>query len=142
MKLILALFAISCITLLGKEPEGKLIVNMAGFAHDRGVVRVHLHNNPEYFPTKSRKAFMRDTTFVRGTNAKVVFESVPYGDYALSVHHDEDGNRRMNTNFLGIPNEDYGVSNNVKSTFGPPDFEEAKFAINKKITEINIEIQK
>jgi len=42
----------------------------------------------------------------------------------------------MNRNFLGLPTEGCGKSQNLKVIFKLPSFEEAKIKINKKITEI------
>jgi uncharacterized protein (DUF2141 family) len=38
----------------------------------------------------------------------------------------------MDTNFLGIPKEDYGCSNNARGFMGPPKWKDAKFQINNK----------
>ena len=36
----------------------------------------------------------------------------------------------MDTNFLGMPKEGYGVSNNARNRFGPPSFKDAKFTVD------------
>jgi len=41
------------------------------------------------------------------------------GKYAVSVFHDENSNGKLDTNFLGIPREGVGASNNAKGHFGP-----------------------
>ena len=48
-----------------------------------------------------------------------------------SVFHDEDNNKQLNTNFVGMPKEGIGVSRNAKGHFGPPKYEDAKFELNK-----------
>jgi uncharacterized protein (DUF2141 family) len=50
---------------------------------------------------------------------------LPPGRYALSVFHDRNGNRRLDTNFLGIPKEQSGASNDAPARFGPPQFGDA-----------------
>ncbi len=64
------------------------------------------------------------------------FHSLAFGAYAVIAIHDLNENRELDTNFLGIPSEPYGFSNNPSTRFGPPDFEEAAFQLesNKKIT--------
>jgi uncharacterized protein (DUF2141 family) len=44
----------------------------------------------------------------------------------------------LDSNFLGIPTEDYGFSNNARGTFGPADYDDAKFLFEQ--TEMTIEI--
>jgi Uncharacterized protein conserved in bacteria (DUF2141) len=39
---------------------------------------------------------------------------------------------------LGIPLEPYGFSNNVRITFGPPKWEEAKFTVKGSTAEVSI----
>lgn len=48
------------------------------------------------------------------------------GKYAVVVMHDEDGDKKMKTSFLGIPSEGFGFSNNPKIFFGAPAFKKAE----------------
>ncbi len=57
----------------------------------------------------------------------VVFESLPPGEYAISVFHDENKNGKMDSNFFGIPKEGVGASNDAKGQLGPPHDKDAKF---------------
>ena len=34
------------------------------------------------------------------------------GNYAVSIHHDEDADGKLKTNFIGMPKEGVGISNN------------------------------
>lgn len=45
----------------------------------------------------------------------------------------------MDSNFLGIPKEDYGCSNNATGFMGPPKYNDAKFTLSENKT-VNIEI--
>ena len=49
--------------------------------------------------------------------------------------------RELDSNFLGIPTEDYGYSNNASSWFGPPSWEKAKFIFNKEELTIEISVE-
>jgi len=55
--------------------------------------------------------------------------SLPPGDYAFHIYHDLDMNGEMKTNFIGIPKEPTGVSNNAKGKFGPPKFKDAMITV-------------
>ena len=46
--------------------------------------------------------------------------SLPEGNYAIAAFHDENGNKKLDRNFAGLPKEKYGFSNNVRGTFSPP----------------------
>ena len=69
-----------------------------------------------------------------------VFDSVSAGEYAVIVIHDLNKNKTLDTNFLRIPSEPYGFSNNPSTTFGPPDFEGAAFQISGD-TKIKVELK-
>jgi len=56
------------------------------------------------------------------------FRGIPEGTYGLSAFHDKNGNGELDTNFLGMPTEDYCASNDARGFMGPPSFEDAKFA--------------
>ncbi len=50
----------------------------------------------------------------------VTFENIPAGVYAVSIFHDENDNGKMDSNFKGIPKEDYKSSNEAFDFMGPP----------------------
>ncbi len=54
--------------------------------------------------------------------------------YAVAVHHDANANGTMDSNFLGMPKEGYGVSNDVRSRFRPPRFSEASVRVTRDTT--------
>ena len=56
---------------------------------------------------------------------------IPPGTYAVKIHIDENENGELDTNFLGIPKEQYGISNNILLL----NFKRASFVIDdyKKI---------
>jgi acyl-CoA reductase-like NAD-dependent aldehyde dehydrogenase/uncharacterized protein (DUF2141 family) len=49
------------------------------------------------------------------------------GRYAVAVYLDVNGNHKLDQNFLGIPKEPVGASNNPKGHMGPPHFDECAF---------------
>ncbi len=59
----------------------------------------------------------------------ITFTDIPNGTYTISVFHDENEDGEINTNFLCIPKESYGASNNAPSNFGPPKWKDAKFEV-------------
>jgi uncharacterized protein (DUF2141 family) len=64
---------------------------------------------------------------IRNRRAVCVFRNVRPGVYAISAFHDENRNKELDTNFLGIPTEGWCTSRNAKGFLGPPKFDDAKF---------------
>jgi len=56
--------------------------------------------------------------------------------YLFKYFHDENNNKKLDTNFIGIPKEGYGFSNNAKGNFGPPDYKNTVFEVNNDTTVI------
>jgi uncharacterized protein (DUF2141 family) len=104
-----------------------VIINVSNLNNNNGKVFVALYNSESSFLNKETK---RDYSLIKNNGCTVIFKDVPNGIYAVSMFHDENDNNKMDTNFLGIPKEDYGCSNNAKGFMGPPKWEDAKFQIN------------
>ena len=47
---------------------------------------------------------------------------LPTGVYAVGIFHDLNGDGALSKNFLGMPKEPFGFSNNARARFGPPSF--------------------
>ena len=86
-----------------------------------------------------KKQFKGDLVKIKDKKSVVVFKDLPKGEYAVSFVHDENNNKKMDTNFFGIPKEDYGCSNNATGFMGPPKYNDAKFLLSENKT-INIKI--
>ena len=65
---------------------------------------------------------------------------LPCGEYAVTLFVDFNGNKKLDKNFLGIPKEQYGFSNNVMGKMSPPTFDQAKFVITGATTQ-NIKLR-
>jgi uncharacterized protein (DUF2141 family) len=63
----------------------------------------------------------------------IVIDSLKKGKYSFRFIHDENRNDKLETNWLGIPKEGFGFSNNPSMTFGPPSFEETIFELRESI---------
>lgn len=110
-----------------------LEVTVRGIPAEKGNVLIALYD--------SEKGFMKEhvasrTIKASGKQVSATFENLRPGNYAITTFHDANANEKLDTNFLGIPNESYGFSNNAKATFGPPSFDKSKVTIdnNRKIT--------
>jgi uncharacterized protein (DUF2141 family) len=71
------------------------------------------------------------------------FEALSPGTYAVATSHDLNGNKIVDTNFVGMPKEAWGVSRNARPTLRAPKFAEAAFKVDAgDITRITIEVKK
>lgn len=98
--------------------------------------RIHVDVCTEKTFVTSDCPYSADAPAVIGTTA-VTVPGVPPGRYAVQVFHDRDSNGHVNRNFLGIPTEPVGFSNDAPTRFAPPRFADAVFdhgAARQRIT--------
>lgn len=108
--------------------SGVLSIRMSGFRSAEGQVLVAIYRGADGFPSEPGKAWQTAVTKVSGTRARVDV-TLPPGEYALAIVHDENGNNAMDTSLLGIPREGFGTSNNATRRLGPPRYREARFTV-------------
>ncbi|HET7361713.1 MAG TPA: DUF2141 domain-containing protein [Salinimicrobium sp.] len=125
MKTIFAGFALMIATLCSAQEKNTIEVEMYNFDNSDGMVMVGLYNNESTFLDES---FKKIRTKVKDEKATVTFTDIPNGTYAIALYHDENNNRELDM-FLGIPTEDYGVSNNAKPALSKPDWKDVKFEV-------------
>ena len=69
-----------------------------------------------------------------------VIANVPAGKYGATVVHDENASGKLETNFLGMPSEGVGASNDATGSFGPPSFGDMVFDVADPVTTITINL--
>jgi uncharacterized protein (DUF2141 family) len=133
------LFAAGARAALSDEaPATAIRAHIEGLRSDRGQVICALFAAADDFPKRIDLAFARVTAQILSGHATCEFPRVPAGVYAVSVLHDENGNGKLDTNWLGIPREGVGASNNPKSRMGPPKFAAAKFQHSEGSMDVEI----
>ena len=124
--------------------SGKIILHFTGLNNDNGVVRIALFNSKETYSASefaADQAFKKDTVKITDKQADYIFDSVPFGTYAIKVFHDEDNSGKFVTGNFGIPKVQYGFSNNAHGMFGPAKFPAAKFNFDSVETKMTIKMQ-
>ncbi len=122
---------------------GTLRVVIEGVENANGQVKVGLEKSAEDFDQGSlhEARYRGETMASQVGHIEFQFKDLPYGVYAIKSFHDKDGNGRLNTNFMGIPTEDYGFSNNVRGSMGPAKFQDARFEFNSREMTIRIQLK-
>lgn len=122
------------------DNAASVTIEVKGVKNNQGNIRVAIFRDPASFP--KGKPFMAQLKAAHesGTVA-LTFEDVPYGEYAIAVYHDANENGELDTNFMGIPKEAYGFSNDHRPKFSGPDFEAAKVEINQAQVNLDITIE-
>lgn len=109
---------------------GRIEAAVSGVSNAPGMVGCALFSSAAGFPLESDKPGVKIVRVApAGGAALCVFDNVPPGVYAIAAVHDTNGNGRADTNFLGMPTEGVGVSNNVMPRMSAPTFDANKFSV-------------
>ena len=113
----------------GYEGPVRLYVDVEGVRKAEGLIAVTL-----YADDSKRFLAKRGSLYVGRTPASAPTTSVciylpSTGVYALGVYHDEDGDRRIDRNAIGLPTEAVGFSNNPRLIFSIPSFRSVRLSV-------------
>jgi len=138
LNLLVLIFSLLYFGSYGSEINPSIKINVTNINSAKGAVLAALYNSDKGFPGEGETALL----FVKGIpqNGKclIVIENIPPGTYAVALFHDINGDKKLNTNWLGIPKEGYGFSNNASKMFSAPSFKQASFS---HTNETNLEIR-
>jgi len=117
-------------------------VKILNIRNSTGTVACALFDSPAGFPNE----FLVSATNVmvikvRKNQARCDFEDIPPGTYAMAVIHDENMNGKLDTNWLGVPTEGYGFSNNATGVLGPPPYSAASFRYDGQTVQLTMSLK-
>ena len=133
MKTIALIFALSISQLFAQQqPKSLIELSLSNQKSAKGKIFLAVYDNENSFGTPEKAVFLK--TFPAKNPFYEYFE-LKNGSYALAVFQDLNENGILDTNWVGIPTEPYGFSNDPVIRFGPPQFKECliNLANNSKI---------
>ncbi|MDL2290105.1 DUF2141 domain-containing protein [Paludibacteraceae bacterium OttesenSCG-928-F17] len=114
-------------------------ITLKGIEEIKGQIVVLVFDNEEDFP-KDQDLAKQFTFPVTKKEMVLSLQELPLQDCAVMLYHDKDKNNKCNQNFIGMPTEKIGFSNNIKPKLKAPKFKEAK--VEPDETQITIELYK
>jgi uncharacterized protein (DUF2141 family) len=123
------IFTIIILLLLGLAGHSQhtLKIIISGLESNKGEILLDFRNSED----ETIKGFIEK---ISDNKCEITIEDLQTGTYAFKYFHDENSNQELDTNWLGIPKEGIGFSNDAKGKFGPPDFKDTLFEVNKDTT--------
>lgn len=128
-KNLILFFFLSLISIAGiaQNETTTITVTVVNLRNSEGKVGLTLFDAEEGFPSKPENAIDKKYVDISNLTATATFENVKPGKYAIAAYHDEDEDQEIETNWMGIPKEGTGSSNNPKGRMGPPRYEDCEF---------------
>ncbi len=128
------------VTTWNASHAAEVVVRVSGLSEPLGQVGCSLFAGAAGFPMDNSSARnLWQPADAKGVTCR--FNDVPEGTYAVSIGHDLNGNKRVDTNFIGLPTEQWGVSNNVRPNLRAPRFDEASFKVAADAKDVVIDIK-
>ena len=116
-------------------------VKILNIKNSTGTIACALFESPDGFPAEYLHAATNIMVIrIRDKQARCDFEAIAPGTYALAVVHDENMNGKLDTNWLGVPTEGYGFSNDAKTLIGPPSFSAASLPYDGQNLDLTISL--
>ena len=124
----------------------ELTINISG-QNKSGILNLAIYDNAEAYDRSVKGEGRSEGGFFSGIDSFIELKeshkfviNVPEGIYAIALFIDANKNMKIDKNFLGIPKEQYGFSNNAMGTLSGPSFEQAKFQVKGNSTQ-NIKLK-
>lgn len=113
----------------------ELTIKLVG-QNKAGILNLAIYDNAEAFDRSVKGEGRSEGGFFSGIDSFIELKeshefviNLPEGIYAIALFIDANKNMKIDKNFLGIPKEQYGFSNNAMGKLSGPSFEQAKFQV-------------
>ena len=119
----------------------RIYVHIHGIRSSDGTVKAVLYGpNPNDFLVKGKKTDKEREPARKGRMTLCV-AAPDVGKYAIVVYHDENDNHIFDRNWIGLPTEGFGVSNDPSLFLAAPTFKESAFEVNGELTHVSVEMK-
>ncbi|PWJ60278.1 uncharacterized protein (DUF2141 family) [Dyadobacter jejuensis] len=136
--MIVVLYMLWSLALAPFSDEAILKVNITEIQKQEGKVWLAVYRPEDRFGEDEPKIYK--IIPVKGRSQVEAVFSLNPGRYAVAVYHDQNDNAVLDKNFLGIPKEPYGFSNNFRPRLAPPKFSDCAFTLPASGKEIIVRL--
>jgi uncharacterized protein (DUF2141 family) len=125
-------------------PAGQAVLDITvrQLLPQQGELLVVLFDRAEGWPDSPGPALPARRMKAEGETMTLKIDGLAPGRWAVMVLQDLNGNGRVDSNFIGLPKEPYGASNNRLPRLSPPVFEEALVDVGPQGAAVTIELRR
>ena len=117
-----------------------LTVVVEGVSRPTGNIRLELSSSEAAY--QGRAAPARAISIpARAPATRIEIPDLTPGLYAFRVHHDADGDGRLDTGAMGQPTEGWSASNGAAGPFGPGPWSKAAFQVNSGSQSVTVRLR-
>lgn len=136
---IFAILGLAVLSAASLATAATLEVEITDIRSSEGQLMVAVHASAEGWDGKAAPVAAQ-LHAPSGERALLSFEGLAPGSYAVQVMHDQNGNGKLDANFMGMPIEGYGFSNNPE-VMRKATFDEARVEVGEGGTRIQLRLR-
>ena len=117
-----------------------LSISIKNIQSDEGNIALQVFSNAEQYKGAAQPIIALRLT-AEALKGSFTIVDLPPGFYGARVMHDLNDNGELDANFVGLPKEPYGFSNNATPNFGPPKWDDIKFQLdgnNQQVIDLDL----
>ncbi len=126
-------------TTAGTVQAADLIVNVTGVREHKGMLSLAVYDTAAAWDADG-KAVASNRQTPNSDEVTFRFTDLPAGKVAVMAMHDQNGNGKLDSNFMGMPTEGYGFSNNPQ-VMRKAHFDEAAVEVGDAPTTITLKLR-
>ena len=105
-----------------------------------GTIKVELYSGNAGKAAKKGNKIGRTRVKAQQGETRLCLNAPSRGSYSIALYHDENDNKKLDRNFIGIPKEGFGFSNNPPLRLGMPENNEMRFEVEQTATNLRISV--
>ena len=117
-----------------------LVIHVQDVSPRGGMVRLGLYDEARYPDDNSAPVAAADVQAELGETT-ITLRNVPVGTYAIEAFQDINSNGKMDTSWIGIPQEPFGFSRDAKPVLSKPSFAKVKFEVAAGVNTQTLHLQ-
>ena len=129
--MVAAVMAVGAMAIAPVRAQGTgatLVIHVQQMSPKGGILRLGLYDEAGY-PKHDAKPIASADVPAQPGRTTVTLSNIPPGTYAIQAYQDTNSNDRMDTSWLGIPQEPFGFSRDARPRLSKPGFAAAKFDV-------------
>lgn len=127
----LSFIVFSCLSIQAFAQSISLTIQVKNVIPKRGVVHIAIYEGDQNWLDEKKVLKLISMEASHETLSTSLYNLKP-GEYGVAVFQDENRNKICDANFIGIPKEKIGFSNNVIPRFSKPSFQKCKMVLRQK----------
>ncbi|HKU54677.1 MAG TPA: DUF2141 domain-containing protein [Rhizomicrobium sp.] len=123
-----------------QDAAATLVIHIQDVSPKGGILRLGLYDEIRYPDDESTPVASADVRAEPGLTT-ITLNNVAPGTYAIQTYQDLNSNAKMDTSWLGIPQEPFGFSRDVRPHLSKPGFSAVKFEVLPGVNTVTLHLQ-